>query len=88
LFGHLREIAAADLIGTTLQETGTLVAETARRASGDVLMINDAHAWYGLPDRGQPGPPDHNRCPGRRTGQKCLTPEAGRPGGGRMCVAG
>ena len=51
--GGLREIAAADLIGTTLQETGTLVAETARRASGDVLMINDAHAWYGLPDHGR-----------------------------------
>jgi hypothetical protein len=31
-FGLLREIAAADLIGTTLQETGTLVAEAARRA--------------------------------------------------------
>jgi hypothetical protein len=52
-FGLLREIAAADLIGTTLQETGTLVAETFRRASGDLLMINDGHAWYGLPDRGR-----------------------------------
>ena len=52
-YGHLREIAAADLIGTTLQETGTLVADAARRASGDLLMINDAHAWHGLPDRGQ-----------------------------------
>ena len=52
-FGVLREIAAADLIGTTLQETGTLVAETTRRASGDLLMINDAHAWYSLPDRGR-----------------------------------
>jgi hypothetical protein len=52
-FGHLHEIAAADLIGTTLQATGTLVAETARRASGDLLMINDAHAWSGLPDRGR-----------------------------------
>lgn len=29
------------------------MAETTRRASGDLLMINDAHAWYGLPDRGQ-----------------------------------
>jgi len=28
------------------------VAEAARRASGDLLMINDAHAWYRLPDRG------------------------------------
>jgi SpoVK/Ycf46/Vps4 family AAA+-type ATPase len=53
MFGHLREIAALDLIGTTLQETGALVAETARRASGDLLMINDAQAWYGLPDRGR-----------------------------------
>ena len=52
-FGHLREIAAADLAGTTLQETGTLVADAARRAGGDLLMINDAHAWYGLPDRGR-----------------------------------
>jgi hypothetical protein len=52
-FGVLREIAAADLIGTTLQETGALVAETTRRASGDLLMINDAHAWHGLPDRGR-----------------------------------
>ena len=52
-FGHLREITAADLTGTTLQETGTLVAETVRRASGDLLMINDAHAWFGLPDRGR-----------------------------------
>jgi hypothetical protein len=52
-FGHLHEIAAADLIGTTLQETGTLVAETIRRASGDLLMINDAHAWHGLPDHGR-----------------------------------
>ena len=51
-FGHLHEIAAADLTGTTLRETGTLVAEAARRASGDLLMINDAHAWYRLPDRG------------------------------------
>jgi hypothetical protein len=53
LFGHLREIAAADLVGTTLQETGALVGEMARRASGDLLMINDAHAWYGLPDHGR-----------------------------------
>ena len=52
-FGHLREIAAADLVSTTLQETGTLVAEAARRAGGDLLMINDAHAWYRLPDRGR-----------------------------------
>jgi hypothetical protein len=53
MFGHLHEIAATDLTGTTLQETGTLVAEAARRASGDLLMINDAHVWYELPDRGR-----------------------------------
>jgi SpoVK/Ycf46/Vps4 family AAA+-type ATPase len=53
LSGDLREIAAADLVGTTLQETGALVGEMARRASGDLLMINDAHAWYGLPDHGR-----------------------------------
>jgi AAA lid domain/ATPase family associated with various cellular activities (AAA) len=52
-FGHLCEIAAADLIGTTLQETGALVADAARRASGELLMINDAHAWHDLPDHGQ-----------------------------------
>ena len=52
-FGQLREIAAADLAGSTLQETGTLVEEAARRAGGDLLMINDAPAWYGLPDRGR-----------------------------------
>ena len=48
-FGHLREIDAADLAGATLQETGTLVAEAARRAGGDLLVINDAHTWYRLP---------------------------------------
>ena len=53
LSGDLREIAAADLVGTTLQETGTLVDEMARRAGGDLVMINDAHAWYGLPDHGR-----------------------------------
>ena len=53
LSGDLREIAAAHLVGTTLQETGALVDEMARRAGGDLLMINDAHAWYGLPDHGR-----------------------------------
>jgi SpoVK/Ycf46/Vps4 family AAA+-type ATPase len=53
LSGDLREIAAADLAGTSLQETGALVDEMARRASGDLVMINDAHAWYGLPDHGR-----------------------------------
>jgi AAA lid domain-containing protein/ATPase family protein associated with various cellular activities (AAA) len=53
LSGDLREIAAADLVGTTLQETGALVDATVWRGSGDLLMINDAHAWYGLPDHGR-----------------------------------
>jgi len=53
LQGDLREIAAADLIGTTLQETGALVDTTVWRGSGDLLMINDAHAWCGLPDHGR-----------------------------------
>jgi hypothetical protein len=52
-FGHLCEITAADLAGITLQETGTLAGEAARRAAGDLLMINDAHAWDELPDRGR-----------------------------------
>jgi hypothetical protein len=51
--GDLREIAATDLVGTTLQETGTLVDATVWRDSGDLAMINDAHAWYGLPDHGR-----------------------------------
>ena len=29
------------------------MGEAARRAGGDLLMINDAHAWYRLPDRGR-----------------------------------
>src|ERR1700733_14012278 len=53
LTGDLREISAADLVGTTLQETGALVDATVWRGSGDLLMINDAHAWYGLPDHGR-----------------------------------
>jgi AAA lid domain/ATPase family associated with various cellular activities (AAA) len=53
LSGDLREIAAADLAGTTLRETGVLVDEMGRRASGDLVMINDAHAWYGLADHGR-----------------------------------
>jgi hypothetical protein len=53
LSGNLREIAAADLVGTTFQETGALVDATVWRGSGDLLMINDAHAWYGLPDHGR-----------------------------------
>ena len=52
-YGNLREVTAADLTGATPQETGTLVGETIRRAGGDLLMINDAHAWYSLHDHGR-----------------------------------
>jgi hypothetical protein len=30
-----------------------LVGEAVRRAGGEILMITNAHAWCGLPDRGQ-----------------------------------
>ena len=38
--------------GRDPQETGTLVGEAVRHADG-ILMINDAHTWYGLYDCGQ-----------------------------------
>jgi SpoVK/Ycf46/Vps4 family AAA+-type ATPase len=47
------EVTAADLASTTSRETATLVSEAARSAIGRILMINDAHAWHHLPDRGQ-----------------------------------
>ena len=53
LYGNLIEVAAASLAGTTPRETGILAGEMARRATGELVMIPDAHAWYGLPDRGQ-----------------------------------
>ena len=52
-YGNLREVAAADLAGTTPRETGELIGETIRRATGELVMIPDAHAWSDLPDRGQ-----------------------------------
>jgi hypothetical protein len=52
-YGNLIEISAADLVGTTYRETGTLVEEALTRAGGALLMITDAHAWVRLPDRGQ-----------------------------------
>lgn len=51
--GHLDEVPAMGLVGATRAETGALVAGAARRSTGGVLMISDAHAWHGLPDRGQ-----------------------------------
>ena len=51
--GHVIEAAAADLVGFGPGETGKLVAEAIRPASGGVLMINAAHDWQHLPDHGQ-----------------------------------
>lgn len=51
--GHVIEAAAADLVGTGPGETGKLVAEAVRPASGGILMINAAHAWHRLPGHGQ-----------------------------------
>jgi transcriptional regulator with XRE-family HTH domain len=51
--GHIIEAAAADLVGTSAGETGKLVAEAIRPASGGILMINEAHQWQRLPDHGQ-----------------------------------
>lgn len=51
--GHVIEAAAADLVGASPAETGKLVAEAVRPASGGILMINAAHDWQRLPDHGQ-----------------------------------
>jgi hypothetical protein len=51
-YGHLLEIAAADLTGITPRETGTLIGK-AIKPTGDLLMITDAHTWHVLPDPGQ-----------------------------------
>ncbi len=40
-------------MGATRAETGTLVGGAAACSAGCVLMIKDADAWHGLPDRGQ-----------------------------------
>ena len=50
--GRVLQVAAADLVGAGPDETGKLVGEAARHACGGVLMINDAHGWGRLPDRG------------------------------------
>ena len=51
--GQVIEAAAADLVGSSPGETGKLVAEAVRPASGGILMINAAHDWHRLPERGQ-----------------------------------
>jgi hypothetical protein len=50
--GHVIEAAAADLAGASPGETGKLLAEAIRPASGGILMINAAHDWQRLPDHG------------------------------------
>jgi ATPase family associated with various cellular activities (AAA) len=51
--GHVIEVTAADLTGATPGETGKLVAEAVHPASGGILLINAAHDWQLLPDRGR-----------------------------------
>jgi hypothetical protein len=51
-FGHLDEVAAADLAGATARETARMVSQALCRAGG-VLMITEAHIWSEVPDRGQ-----------------------------------
>lgn len=51
-YGQLIELAAADLVGSTHQETVILI-EKALKPSGDLLMITDAHTWHDLPDGGR-----------------------------------
>jgi transcriptional regulator with XRE-family HTH domain len=51
--GRVQQTAAADLVGAGPEETGKLVAEAARVASGGILLVNDAHGWDRLPDHGQ-----------------------------------
>jgi len=51
--GHVLEVAAADLVGASSGETGTLVAEALKPATGGILLINGAHDWYRLRDHGR-----------------------------------
>ena len=51
-YGHLIEIAAADLAGATPRDTATQVAEVIK-PRGALLLITGAHTWHDLPDRGQ-----------------------------------
>jgi hypothetical protein len=50
--GRVLQMGAADLVGAGPEETGKLAGEAARVATGGILMINDAHNWYHLQDRG------------------------------------
>jgi hypothetical protein len=51
--GHVIETAAADLAGSGPADTGKLVAEAVRPATGGILLVNAAHDWLRLPDQGQ-----------------------------------
>src|SRR5207244_4094670 len=51
-YGHLIEIAAADLAGATPRDTATQVAEVIK-PRGALLLITGAHTWHDLPDHGQ-----------------------------------
>ena len=51
-YGHLIEIAAADLVGATPRDTATQVAEVIK-PRGALLLVTGAHIWHDLPDRGQ-----------------------------------
>jgi hypothetical protein len=51
--GHVIEAAARELTGDRPGETATLLAGAVKSASGGILLINAAHDWQRLPDRGQ-----------------------------------
>lgn len=51
--GHVIEMSAADLVGATAAETGALVTQAIKPAGGGILMINGAHVWRDLPERGE-----------------------------------
>jgi hypothetical protein len=51
--GRLDQVSAVELVGATRAETSTLMAGAAKRTTGSVLMINDAHVWNDLPDGGR-----------------------------------
>ena len=50
--GRVQQLAAADLAGSGPEETGKLAGEAFRLATGGILMVSDAHAWYRLPGHG------------------------------------
>jgi hypothetical protein len=50
--GRVDEVAATSMAGTTPQESGVLVGETVRRASGGILMIPDTR--LAAPPRSRP----------------------------------